>query len=201
MKSIKIPLEFLKAIGDKEPPIRIYWVKWLADYTDHLFKSDFMEIFLKDMEGKKLNLKTIKEAYDFGMPFFKDGFVFISENKRSVIKKITDDEKEIINKVIEHLNTKSNSTYTTSKANADCIHARINEGYTISDFKRVIDSKVEQWLGTEQEKYLRPITLFQAKKFENYLNEPQNTKNANRKPTSAIDKLTSASEKAKRFFQ
>ena len=53
---------------------------------------------------------------------------------------------------------------------------RINEGYTLEDFKRVIDVKVSQW-GKEPRSgekdmrvYLRPSTLF-GTKFEGYLQE------------------------------
>ncbi len=200
MKSILIPLEFLKAIGEKHHHIRIYWMKWLADYTDHLFKPDFVELFINDMEGKNINIETIKEAYDFGMVFFKDGFKFVDEKKE---KKYSDNNIELITKVIEYLNSKSSSSYTLTETNKACILARIKEGYTISDFQRVIDLKCSQWLGTSQQKYLRPITLFQTSKFENYLNEPINEikeKNgAVKKPTN-IEKLTNASKKAREYF-
>ena len=46
----------------------------------------------------------------------------------------------------------------------------MREGFTIEDFKKVIDSKSGEWLNTDFEKYLRPATLFGGK-FENYLNE------------------------------
>jgi uncharacterized phage protein (TIGR02220 family) len=201
--NITIPIEFLKAIGEKPPAIRIYWVKWLADYTQELLDPDFVVNFHNAMyvEGKSLSLDTIKEAYEFGIPFFEDGFVFTEDKKaKKVFRKETMDSAE---KIINYLNEKSNSTYTTSKANLECISARINEGFTISDFKRVIDKKCSQWMGTEQQKYLRPITLFQAKKFENYLNEPEtfiNNGKSNNKRNN-LDKLQSASERAKQFFK
>ena len=46
MKSIVIPLEFFKAIGEKPHAIRIYWIKWLADYSNELFRNDFVEYFI-----------------------------------------------------------------------------------------------------------------------------------------------------------
>lgn len=46
------------------------------------------------------------------------------------------------------------------------------EGYSVDDFKRVIDIKVAQWLNNpDMNAYLRPSTLFAPKNFENYLNE------------------------------
>ena len=159
MKSIVIPLEFLKAIGEKPPAIRIFWIKWLADYSNDIFRSDFVDYFYNDMKGKNLNLETIKEAYEFGIRFFEGGFTFVEGNKRKKsIKKYNDEITDTINKVILYLNEKSNSTYTNSKTNCECIHARIMDGYTISDFRKVIDIKSAQWLGTEQQKYLRDLS-------------------------------------------
>ena len=51
------------------------------------------------------------------------------------------------------------------------IKARLSEGFTIEDFKTVIDKKCAEWLGTDYEQYLRPQTLF-GTKFESYLNAP-----------------------------
>ena len=51
------------------------------------------------------------------------------------------------------------------------IRARLRDGYTVEDCKRVIDVKVSQWLGTDWEKFLRPSTLFRGTNFEGYVNE------------------------------
>jgi uncharacterized phage protein (TIGR02220 family) len=200
MKSIIISLEFFKAIGEKPPYVRIYWVKWLADYTQDLLKDDFVTNFRDDMlkVGKDLNLETIKEAYEFGMPYFKDGFSFIDNSKEK--KSYAKEHKELAENVLEYLNQRCETTFTLSKANMECIVARIKEGYTISDFKSVIDKKNRQWFGTEQHKYLRPITLFQAKKFENYLNEAEIENNAKPTKSSSISKLQNAISKAKQFL-
>lgn len=50
------------------------------------------------------------------------------------------------------------------------INARLNEGFTVDDFKMVIDKKANEWLDTSMEQYLRPDTLF-GTKFESYLNQ------------------------------
>lgn len=73
--------------------------------------------------------------------------------------------------IIDYLNLKTNSHYKhTSNKTRDLIKARFNEKYTLEDFKVVIDNKVEEWLNTDMEKYLRPETLF-GTKFESYLNQ------------------------------
>ncbi|WP_438315416.1 conserved phage C-terminal domain-containing protein [Sporosarcina sp. FA9] len=75
--------------------------------------------------------------------------------------------------VIDYLNEKTNKEFkSTSKATERFVNARYREGYTLDDFKKVIDVKVKQWLNNPQWlKYLRPSTLFSATNFENYLEE------------------------------
>ena len=72
--------------------------------------------------------------------------------------------------VIEYLNERTGKNYKYSaKATQRHIKARFDEGFSLEDFKRVIDWKSSEWAGTEMEKYLRPETLF-GTKFEGYLN-------------------------------
>jgi len=85
-------------------------------------------------------------------------------------KPINNTDKNIIAAVVEYLNEKSGTNYrASSKSTARHIEARLHEGYTLQDFKTVIDKKVAEWKGGEMEKYLRPETLF-GSKFEGYLN-------------------------------
>ena len=72
--------------------------------------------------------------------------------------------------VIDYLNTKAGRSYKpTSKPTVKHINARLSEGFTLDDFKTVIDFKVSKWRGDpEWEQYLRPDTLF-GTKFESYL--------------------------------
>ena len=83
--------------------------------------------------------------------------------------------------IIFYLNEKAGMNYrAASKKTQSCIHARLAEGFTIEDFKIVIDKKCAEWIGTEYEKYLRPETLF-GTKFESYLNAriiPKRSNNA-----------------------
>lgn len=80
-------------------------------------------------------------------------------------------EKNVYKDIVEYLNEKCNKNYKyTTKSTKTKIDARLNEGFTLDDFKKVIDNKVATWTGTEWEKYLRPETLF-GSKFEGYLNE------------------------------
>lgn len=74
--------------------------------------------------------------------------------------------------IIDYLNEKTNKSYSyKSSGNRKLIQARFNEGYQLEDFKKVIDTKNEQWKDEPQmQQYLRPATLF-SQKFDGYLNE------------------------------
>lgn len=83
--------------------------------------------------------------------------------------------------IIDYLNTTANKHFkATTKATQRLINARLKEGFTLDDFKRVIDAKVQAWKGDRKmQEFIRPETLF-GSKFESYLNSaPQTT----RKPT------------------
>lgn len=74
-----------------------------------------------------------------------------------------------IKTVVAFLNEESGANYREkTKATRKHIAARLREGFTVSDFEKVIKHKVAEWKGTPNEKYLRPQTLF-ASKFEGYL--------------------------------
>lgn len=87
--------------------------------------------------------------------------------------------------IIQHLNMRAGTKYKSNTAKTkQLINARLNEGFTLEDFKTVIDKKCVEWCGTEYEKYLRPNTLF-GTKFESYLN--QNVVKPKSKKGDAID--------------
>lgn len=76
-----------------------------------------------------------------------------------------------IAEIITYLNEKTGSKFRSSmESTRRHIRARLKEGFTVEDCKRVIDDRVRRWKGTEQEQYLRPSTLFAPSKFEGYLN-------------------------------
>ena len=86
--------------------------------------------------------------------------------------------RAIYQDIISYLNQVVGTNYrASSKKTKTCIHARLEEGFTIEDFKIVIDKKSSEWMGTEFEKFLRPETLF-GTKFEGYLNAKINPKQA-----------------------
>ena len=96
------------------------------------------------------------------------------KNAKPIPDKNTDENtnSKAYKDIIAYLNEKTGFKYRSStKSTQSHINARLTEGYTLEDFKTVIDKKVTEWKGTEMEKYLRPETLF-SPKFEGYLNAP-----------------------------
>lgn len=75
---------------------------------------------------------------------------------------------------IAYLNQKTNSNYKFVDSNTNLVKSRLKDKYTLDDFKIVIDKKTAEW-GKDAgwSKYLRPSTLFNASKFESYLNQPE----------------------------
>lgn len=77
--------------------------------------------------------------------------------------------------IVEYLNQKTNSSYRpNTPKTVSLIKARLSEGFTVDDFKKVIDIMTSEWKGTDMEKFLRPETLF-GTKFEGYLNRKKST--------------------------
>ena len=74
--------------------------------------------------------------------------------------------------IIGYLNEKTGKRFSaTSRVNQGHMSARLKEGFTVEDFKHVIDVKCFQWKDdAKMAKFLRPETLF-GTKFDRYLNE------------------------------
>ncbi len=88
--------------------------------------------------------------------------------------------------IVDYLNVKAGSNFkSTTKSTQTLIRARFAEGYTLEDFKTVIDKKAAEWLNTEYQQYLRPATLFQPSKFDSYLNGLERGTKAPKKSTNA----------------
>lgn len=81
-------------------------------------------------------------------------------------------DKKPYKTIVDYLNKKARTAYKSkTKDTQKHINARLAEGFTVDDFKTVIDKKCAEWIGTDWEKFLRPSTLF-GTKFEQYLNAP-----------------------------
>ena len=89
-----------------------------------------------------------------------------------------EEQNNIYKSIIDFLNQKTSKNFkSTSRETRKKINARINDGFSLDDFKKVINIKTTQWKNDKNmSKYLRPETLF-GTKFEGYLNEVVEQKN------------------------
>ena len=95
-----------------------------------------------------------------------------TKDKSIINKSINDNKENKIKEIVDYLNLKMGTKYkSTTKSTASSISARLEEKYTVEDFKTVIDKKYTEWKGTDWEKYLTPDTLFRPSNFEKYLNQ------------------------------
>lgn len=80
-------------------------------------------------------------------------------------------EQADVTEIVDYLNQTAGTSYKpNTPKTVRSIKARMKEGFTVDDFKTVIDKKVSEWAKTDMQKYLRPETLF-GTKFEGYLNQ------------------------------
>jgi hypothetical protein len=103
----------------------------------------------------------------------KPDFAFPDWLTPEMIEEITKGkpEKYLVRIPLAYLNHSVGKNYKYLEKNLKHIIARFNEGYTLEDFKQVIDVKTEEWKDNpEFFKYLRPETLF-GSKFDSYLNQ------------------------------
>ncbi|MEV9641027.1 conserved phage C-terminal domain-containing protein [Mammaliicoccus sciuri] len=114
-----------------------------------------------------------------------DGQKELPELNKPISKELKNFKKEIVGlhhdeivTVVEYLNLKTGKQFKTNASSTRrLVNARLNEGYSVEDIKRVIDSKTTEWLPDQKfRNYLRPSTLFNASNFENYLNEGEPVK-------------------------
>ena len=95
----------------------------------------------------------------------------------------------VIRDTIDYLNSIAGTQYSHDNEEAiDLIFILMDRGFTLDDFKLVIDKKWKHWKGTKYQSFVRPSTLF-GNKFENYLNEQS--------APNPIQKLADSVRKAK----
>jgi uncharacterized phage protein (TIGR02220 family) len=112
--------------------------------------------------GKRIALSLLLEKWVESQPKYTD------EGSSD------DGWQEVCTQAVEYLNQKNGTKYrASSKKTQTCVRARVRDGFTLDDFKAVIDAKVAQWGEDEKmAEYLRPETLF-GTKFESYLQYAQ----------------------------
>jgi len=95
-------------------------------------------------------------------------YVVSSSSSTSVENRLRNEEAK---QVLSFLNAKTGRSFRTVEANLSLIKSALKSGATLEECKGVIARKVREWKGTDYEKYIRPATLFNKTKFEQYIGE------------------------------
>lgn len=103
----------------------------------------------KDWDGEKDKNKSAS-AFDFDLPF------------------PTAAEKEAEKEIMSYYHKVTGKSKRINESTSICIRRWLAEGYSVSDFKRVIDNMYTAWKGKVYETGLRPEKLF-GSSFEQYL--------------------------------
>lgn len=150
--------------------------------------SPFKNQFKRDDEKYQITCKRRAEAGSLGgkqkvanASKSKQTIANVADNKTKNKNKTKSDSdndlkdplscKPDVVEIINHMNSVIGTKYKTStKSHIQNISARLSEGHSVDDLKKVIDFKYSQW-GNSQEMagFLRPSTLFQTSKFQGYL--------------------------------
>ena len=120
-------------------------------------------------------------------------------NSSTKLNNIYNNIKEKVNSIINYLNLKADAMYkATNSKTINLVKNKLKDGFTVDDFKTVIDKKVKAWKGTLFEQYLTPFTLF-GDKFEMYLNQNVPTTSSTNINNSYEPKNNYKSNKSLRF--
>lgn len=132
-----------------------YMKNYMQNYRQ---KQNQISCKVNSKVNSKVNVNSLEEDIERDKDIDKDKYI---------VEQDSTTRKEIV----DYLNLVCHTNYkATTKNTVKHINARLSEGYTLDDFKTVIDKKSSEWLGTSMEQYLRPDTLF-GTKFESYLNQ------------------------------
>lgn len=166
-------------------------------------KSYMDENIAKNDKSIYINIKKIFKT------FINNININDNDNERIVPRIVNESSKKApYVEIVDYLNEKIGARYSAKSSKTQTlINARMNEGFTLEDFKTVIDKKCNDWLkDTKMSKYLRPETLF-GTKFEGYLNEIQKKKalpswyQEQKNNAQVIETKSDSLESLKEFFK
>jgi len=166
------------------------------------FNKNYDEWVSKDIEGVKRPTVYQNTITTVGQTTYTTGGQLTHQERKE--KEILKD-KDIVEQstteypykeVIDYLNAKSGKGFKDkSKDTRKHIAARFNEGYSLDDFRKVIDNKVQEWNvdpergERDMRQYIRPSTLF-GPKFESYLNQQPVAKSQSKNKFHNFDERT-----------
>jgi len=145
----------------------------------HLSVQNVRTVLNKLIDTKELILKSTNRYSIITVCNYKRYQLSIKDEQQSINtptnKQLTTTnniKKKEIKTIVEYLNLKAEKEFRdTTDETIKHINARLTEGYSLEDFKAVINTKVKEWSNTDMAKFIRPNTLFTPSNFENYLQQ------------------------------
>ena len=117
----------------------------------------------------KANLQVVKNFNGGSKEILLGGSKETLPNNKKEDNELKNNSLYNAEQVLDYLNEKAETHFKPVESNLKFIRARLKD-YTESDLKAVVDKKTAEWKGTQMQMYLRPETLFNATKFESYIN-------------------------------
>ena len=151
-----------------------------VDKKLYFFYPKFMKIQEKCIQSMKKKLKSATVELDLDLELDLDKeYIYKKENNAKNSEEQDSPKSEpkyqqTISETIDYLNSKTGCSFKPkNKDTQQKIIMAIKSGYTLENFKTIIDKKTKEWMGTDFQKYLRPSTLFQSGKIDSYLNQQE----------------------------
>lgn len=137
-----------------------------AKRTDKLMESEDVLVALMRSVGRHMDAKGRAVVSVNGRPalIIKADLATGEVTAKSVAAETTEADG-----IVDYLNAVAGTRYQKTAKNRSYINARLAEGHTGEDCRRVIDNRWAAWRGTGMQEYMRPCTLFNSEKFEGYL--------------------------------
>ncbi len=176
---------FNKSVNNNEEDIQnnIQGRDYLKDFEESNYKKE-EGVFLNNNRGYAEKCSTNTHLLN---------------NSSTILTNIYNNIKEKVSSIINYLNSKVGVMYKASNTKTiNLVKARLKDGFTIEDFKTVIDKKVKAWKGTSFEQYLTPFTLF-GEKFEVYLNQKIVKSDESKNNNSYGNKISYSSNRKLKF--
>lgn len=133
-----------------------------------------LKLIYENINVYKLNVENVEEVLE---ELQKDMWIKILDDEeiepRAKTIELFDVNSELeknIDEVLLYLNKVTGRGFKIeTKGNRKFPSARLKEGYTVEEMKKVVNIMYEQWNGTQWEDYLRPQTLFNGEKMPGYM--------------------------------
>ena len=158
---------------------------YLNDAMNNIYKGE-SKGFTKSTKG---DLPKVQKGFTKSTK--GDLPLYTETNSETTHKEPLSSKPDYAEKILEHLNLKAGRSYRPVPSNIKLIQARLSEGNKPQDLIAVINRKCAEWLDDPKfAQYLRPSTLFNATKFNDYvgqLDSPLPAKSSQRSSQPDID--------------